>query len=73
MGSLHPRSAVLVIGVHLDEDSGAPWYATLEAYDDLTESRYVVAKVTDAGNLVAATSRWLESVLAGRRRRDDEG
>jgi hypothetical protein len=62
-----------VIGVHLDEDSGAPWYATLEAYDDLSESRYVVGKVTDAGELLGAARRWLESVLAGQHRRNDRG
>jgi hypothetical protein len=68
MCSLHPRSAVLVIGVHLDEDSGAPWYATLEAYDNLTESRRVIGRFTDAGELLGAARRWLESVLGGRRR-----
>ena len=73
MGELHPRSAVLVIGVHLDQDSGAPWYATLEAYDNLTESRYVVGKVTDAGELLRAARRWLESVLAGQRDGNDMG
>jgi hypothetical protein len=73
VGLLHPRSAVLVIGVHLDEDSGAPWYATLEAYEDLTESRYVVGRVTDAGELLGAARRWLESVLAGQRHGDDKG
>ena len=65
VGSLLPRSAALVIGVHLDDGLGAPWYATLEAYDDLARSRYVIGRASDTDDLVRMVQRWLQSVLAG--------
>ena len=45
----------------------------LEAYDDLSESRYVIGRVTDADELVRTARRWLESVLAGQRHGSDTG
>lgn len=63
MGSSQPRSAALVIGVHLDEASGERWYAILEAYDDLTGPRYLLGRVTDADDLLTVTRRWLDTVL----------
>ena len=67
MGSSQPRSAALVIGVHLDEGSGDRWYAILEAYDDLAGPRHLLGKVTDAEQLMTTARRWLDSVLAGPR------
>jgi hypothetical protein len=69
----HPRSAALVIVVHLDEEPGAPSYATLEAYDSLADSRYLIGRASDADDLVRIVRRWLESVLAGQRRGSDTG
>ena len=63
----------MVIGVHLDEESGAPWYATLEGYDDLAESRYLIGRASDTDDLVRIVRRWLESVLAGQRHGSDMG
>jgi hypothetical protein len=65
VGSPQPLSAALVIGVHLEEASGDPWYAILEAYDDVTGPRYVLGRVTDADELMALARRWLDTVLAG--------
>lgn len=65
VGSPQPRSAALVIGVHLDEGAGDRWYAILEAYDELTGPRNMIGRVTDAEQLMAITRRWLDSVLAG--------
>jgi hypothetical protein len=73
VGSLHPRSAALVIGVHLDKESGAPWYATLEAYDELAGSRYVIGRASETDDLVRIVRHWLESVLAGQRHGSDTG
>lgn len=52
---------------------GSAVVRALEAYDDLSESRYVIGRVTDADELVRTARRWLESVLAGQRHGSDTG